>query len=66
MQSVRAFPELDGLWQQLVTVRYVHFVAEDMAHAADARTLSRFPRQPLFPFDHGITEADPGRRLPKS
>lgn len=41
MQSVRAFPEFDNLWQRLVTVRYVRFLSEDMALAADTRTVPR-------------------------
>lgn len=41
MQSVRAVPELDSLWQKMVTTRYVRFLYEDMAHAADMQSVSR-------------------------
>lgn len=55
MQSVRAFLELDSLWQQLVTDRYLHFVAEDMASPT-----------PFSIRSWHRTEADPGWHLPKS
>lgn len=41
MRSVRAFPELDSLWQPLATERFIGFLAQDMAHAEDTRDVSR-------------------------
>lgn len=41
MRTARTFPELDNLWRQLATERYILFLAEDMTHAADTKDVRR-------------------------
>lgn len=40
MRSVRAFPELENLWQRLAGDRYIQFLAHDIARAAETRDLT--------------------------